>query len=634
VINADRYSPVLKDKSWKKLKPGTVDHYLFWEEQIQRCKEGWKPSGGTWMSGPYYFYLNFSKILAYDEKIGRKRMLPPSYRDQDHEYFSAIADAKANGHGLVVLKARRKGFSFMNANLLLSEWTLYPESECGVGSQMDHYVMDFRKKMLMSFFELPKEMRNKLLHNNEDVFMSGYKEKIDGEWIEKGFKSQIYWRVIDRPDAFRGVSQTYTVIEEAGEVRKLKKVYYANEECYREGDVQYGVPIIGGTSNQITNDSEDFMDMFYNPEEYNCKSIFIPASKVYHGFFNYKTGESDIDGATKAIERRAAEKKQAKDKTLYYAFRQEMPLKPEHAFMQFGLTPFDLEKINDQIGRILTDTRLQITLRGYLEWEENDKGQLVFGSQPRFIEDPQGPFKIASWPTEQYRNAHVAAIDPYHIDDQLEDGSFDSESKGCMYVYRRFISSNEPGEFPVAEYFDRPESKEQFYENCAMLCIYYDTQVLVEYNDDGLLHYFLDNGLSRYLKERPRSADAPYSKVTNRYGIHMKSFQKRLVVELIDEYVRKNVEDIYYVELLQELAAFGTVNTDRAMAFGMALIHDMDMTKKLIDRDEEDEDERDFIPHFERQHNGEIISINDYSFEEDFNFQRNSPTFDYDFDDE
>jgi hypothetical protein len=632
VISATKYTPVRTDKSWHKLKPGTVDHHLFWEEQIRRCKEGWKPSGGTWMSGAFYFYLNFSKIHAYDEAIRRKRMLPPSYRDQDHEYFNAVHDAKQGGYGLVVLKARRKGFSFMNANIILAEWTLYQESECGVGSQADNYVMDFRKKMLMSYFELPKEFRNKILHNNEDVFMSGYKEKIDGEWLEKGYKSQIYWRTIDRPDAFRGVSQTYTIIEEAGEVRKLKKVYYANEECYREGDVQYGVPIIGGTSNQITNDSEDFMDMFYNPGEYNCKSIFIPANKVYHGYFNYKTGESDLEGAEKAIEARAAEKKLSKDKTLYYAFRQEMPLKPEHAFMQFGLTPFDLDKINEQIANILTNKKLQIARRYDLEWPENDKGQKVFGGMPTMHENPQGAYKIVDPPLDQFRNAHVAAIDPYHIDDTLEDGTFDSDSKGCMYVHRRFINTEMPGEYPVAEYFDRPESKEMFYENCAKLCVLYDTQVLVEYNDDGLLHYFIDNGLTRFLKERPRSADAPYSKVTNRYGIHMKTFQKRLVIELIDEFVRSNVENIYFVELLQELAAFGTINTDRAMAFGMSLIHDMDMTKKLIDREEEKNEEKDFIPHFQRSSNGQIIPVNDYVDEDNYKMNKNSPNFDYDFD--
>ena len=86
------------------------------------------------MPGPYYFYLNFSKIHAYDEKTGRKRMMPPSYRDQDHEYYTEIHNAKEGGYGIIVGKARRKGFSFMNANILLAEWSLYPDSENGIGA--------------------------------------------------------------------------------------------------------------------------------------------------------------------------------------------------------------------------------------------------------------------------------------------------------------------------------------------------------------------------------------------------------------------------------------------------------------------------------------------------------------------
>ncbi len=970
MISADKYRPVRIDRSWKKLTPGTLSYHQFWNEQVRRCKEGFKPFGGTWMPGAYYFYLNFSKILAFDEKLGRKIMKPPSYRDQDHEYFLEVHKAKIGGYGLVVLKARRKGFeqpesslietpfgkrkmgdlktgdfvigsngnptkilathpqgkkkvyevtlrdgrkvkcginhlwsiidfkgkerivstknlisvkliknkgqknqyyhchipigkpvnysekkysinpyllgyflgdgsatgstlsittadkevidylnplipnnckikssdnlhyiisrkirttrknsnpvmkairnlglncngkikfipkeyfygsvdqrmellrglmdsdgtsspngairfittsdklkndferlvsglgirfysslkkfknkrdcwtislttdkkvfnlkrkrknvrtnrkydfnkvpiievkdlgfeerqkcitveskdslymaenyvlthnSFMNANIILCEWTLYPQSECGVGSQKENYVSDFKNKMMMSYYELPPEMQNKTLLNNSDVFKSGYREKTDGKWIDKGFLSQVYWRVIDKPDAFRGVSQTYTIIEEAGEVRKLKKVYYANEECYREGDIQFGVPIIGGTSNQITNDSEDFMDMYYKPEEYNCKSIFIPASKVYHGYFNYKTGESDVEGATVAIEKRADKLRNISDKTRFYAFRQEMPLKPEHAFMQFGLSPFDLDKINNQIADILTNKALRITRRFRLEWPEDGKGKRVFGGKPDFVEDNQGPFKIVDLPLDNLKNAHVSAVDPYHIDDELEDGTFDSDSKGCMFVYRRFIDMNTHGQLPVAEYFDRPESKSIFYENCLKLAIAYDTQILVEYNDDGFLKYFIDNKMSRFLKERPRAADSPWSQVSNKYGVHMKSFQKKLVIELIDEYVKNHCEEIYFVELLQELAKFGAINTDRAMAFGMSLLHDMDVFRKIVDKEKEDKQETFWMPHVKRDSTGNLV-VQARGPDGKLQSSSRKPTFDYNFD--
>lgn len=625
MISSDKYTPVLKDKLYPKLIKGTVDHHHWWKEQIKRCKEGYKPTGGTWISGPHYFYLNFSKILGYDEKTNRKTMISPAYRDQDHEYFVEIDKAKKGGYGIIVLKARRKGFSFMNANMLLHDWTFYTASENGIGAQRDSFVEDFRKKLLMTYNALPPELRNKTLHSNEDIIMSGFKKKIDGQWVEKGHKSMIHFRTMDKPDVFRGTSLTYMVFEEAGEFRHLKKAYFANEECFREGQVQFGVPIIGGTSNQLGNESDDYMEMYYDAEKYNLKQLFIPASKVYHPFFDKRTGQSDTKGAEKDIMKRRAEKKQAKDKSLYYAFLQEMPLKPEDAFMNTGATPFDIDLINEQKANILTNTNLQIVNKGTLKWGTDDDGKEVFGKYPEFVPDSEGPVGVVHEPLPDYKNAHVAGVDPYHVDDALDESIVVRESKGCMVIYRKFINSEIPGELPVCIYADRPYKKSDFYEMCLKLAIWYDTQILVEYNDDGFLKYFIENKMTKYLKERPRSADSPWSNLSNKYGISMKSYQKQMATEEVDEYIKNHHEQIYFVDLLSEMAVFGTKNTDRVMALGIALIHNRDNIR-IVKKKEEDTEDKDFIPHFKNV-NGQVVPV--VRNRNDFAFQNKKSIFDY-----
>ena len=57
--------------------------------------------------------------------------------------------------------------------------------------------------------------------------------------------------------------------KEAGEFKKLKAGYRANEEAFREGALQFGTPIIGGTSNQMENESDDYMKMYTNADKYN-----------------------------------------------------------------------------------------------------------------------------------------------------------------------------------------------------------------------------------------------------------------------------------------------------------------------------------------------------------------------------
>jgi hypothetical protein len=657
MIQSHKYSPLVFNKNYKdynKLRKNTAEYFAFWKEQKRRLKEGYKPTGGSWIPGNYYFYLNFSKIHGLQQGAKRKSMIAPIYRDQDHEYFSEIHLAKygdgkldLGGRGVIVLKARRKGFSFMNANILLHEWTCYAHSENGLGAQKEDYVQDFRKKLLLSYNELPPQLRNKVLHNNEEILMSGYKEKEDGIWVERGMKSMIHFRVMEKPNAFRGTSLSYMVFEEAGEFLKLKRSFQSSEDCFKEGDLFFGTPIIGGTSNAMEVESDDYMDMYYNAEQYNLKPVFIKASKVFGSFFDMSTGISDVKGADTYIKQEAEKRKATGDLQSYYSYLQENPLEVEHAFFKSGKTPFDLEKINKQIGNINTNPAFKRVQKGDLVWPKTKAGKEIFGGKPEFVLDTGAisddineelfPFEIVEQPLEGIKNAHLSAVDPYHIDDDLEEmkkkmSDQKDRSLGSMCVYRRFIGQNTIGELPVAFYTDRPYSKEKFYENCLKLAIFYDTQILVEYNDDGFLKYFQQHKMTRYLKERPRSADSPYSQATNRYGIHMKSFQKKLLTELVDEYVKKHWEDIYFLKLLNELSVFGVKNTDRVMAFGMALIHNMDAERKVRDiKDDENIKEMEGLPEFKRSDTGALIVTGnrEKSF---FDNSKNSPTFDYDFD--
>lgn len=650
MISAEKYSPVLFDKhlkGYKNFNRGSLEHSQFWRTQKDRILNGYKPSGGTWVPGNYYFYLNFSKIHGLPPGAKRKTMIPPLYRDQDHEYYMEVHDAKEGGYGIIALKARRKGFSFMNANILLHEWTCYPHSENGLGAQKEDYVQDFRKKMLLSYNELPPEFRNGILHNNEELFMSGYKQKENGVWIERGTKSMVHFRVMEKPNAFRGTSLNYMVFEEAGEFLKLLRSYLSSEDCFKEGDQFFGTPIIGGTSNNLNIDSDDYMQMFYNAEQYNLKPVFIKASKVFGSFFDMSTGVSDVKGAEAYVKAEAERRKATGDLETYYSYLQENPLEVEHAFFKSGSTPFDLNKINGQISNIMTNKNFDIVKRGRLDWGKNAEGKTVFGSKPIWVDDDGSidendinkelfPFEVIERPLEAIVNADVAAIDPYHIDDELEEmkktgKSNDTRSKGSMCVYRRYVDTNTVCELPVAFYTDRPYSKEEFYENCLKLCVFYNCQVLVEYNDDGLLKYFIKNKMQRYLKERPRSADSPNSKATNKYGVHMKSFQKKLLTELVDEYIKKHSEDIFFLKLLNELAVYGKKNTDRVMSFGMALIHAMDAERRIYNAKEEEEADKMHIPHFGRNSQGHIISIH---ADADGNLQKSGrkPNFDYDFD--
>jgi len=584
-----KYSPVVRE-GVPQLAVGSKEYNRYWTMQIDRCKNGYKPSGGVQIPGAYYFYLNFFQILARNEKTNRKSLQNPWYRDMDHEYFEKVYRCKEEGKGLIVLKARDKGFSYMNAGLCLYEWTFFPNNEVGVGAATPSYVTSFRTKIINSWNRLPAPMRHrKDLVDNEVMMKAGYRLKEEGVWMEKGIKSIIHFRCMDNPDVFRGERLGMMVFEEFGEMKYGLRGYMASEACFKDGAIQFGIPIVGGTANMMTK-SDDYMEMWYNADKYNLEQMFIPASKVLYGFFDKKTGISDLEGGNKHYEERRAKLQTSKDKTAYYLHIQEYPLEPEDAFMQSNRSPFDLEKINTQIGKILANKALQgMISTGDLHWNAKH-------TEVEWEVNPDGKFRILYHPKKDMLNLDIGGVDSY-----TQDEAPNSDSKGCAIVFRRWsMNTDEPSNLPIAMYVDRPYTKEEWYENTLKLYTYYNARTLVEYTDDGFFNFYIKKQVTNLLKERPKAADAPWGKVANRYGVHMKSYQKNLVIDLLDDYIKKFSESIYFLELLQDLANFGIKNTDMAMAFGIALLHDTDNSNvRVMNKAELEKKDDYFLPTYQ-----------------------------------
>ena len=104
------------------------------------------------------------------------------------------------------------------------------------------------------------------------------------------------------------------------------------------------------------------------------------------------------------------------------------------------------------------------------------------------------------------------------------------------------------------------------------------------------MDYFKRKNALKYLKEKPESAHNPGTKTRNRYGVHMNKQVKALMEDLVDDYIRENVEDIWFLELIDELANYGFQNTDRVMAFGVSLIHNIDNYRLQVKAKEKKKD--------------------------------------------
>ena len=99
-----KYQPLVYE-GVPQLNPDSVAFREYWDEQIDRCKNGFKPKGMDPITGKHYYYLNFYKILGSDGVKGnsRKTLIAPWYRDMDKNYFDLFDTCKEEEKGMIVI---------------------------------------------------------------------------------------------------------------------------------------------------------------------------------------------------------------------------------------------------------------------------------------------------------------------------------------------------------------------------------------------------------------------------------------------------------------------------------------------------------------------------------------------------
>ena len=594
MANIKKYAPIIHE-GVPDLNPESVAYREFWDEQIERCKNGYKPNGMDAISGKHYYYLNFYKILGNSgEKGGRKSLIAPWYRDMDREYFNLFETCKDEGKGMIVIKARDKGFSYMNSGMLAQEYTFYPHNEVGIAAGLQVTADSFFQKVKKGLYNQTNIFRHSILKDADEVIRAGYRKKNrDGKWEIGGFQSVIHCRTMSNPEVFKGERLSVMVFEEAGEFKELLNAYMSSKACFMDGDIQFGVPVIGGTGGDIETSSKDFMDMYYNAEAFNLIPMFIPATQCYHGFFDLKTGVSDEKGAKKKLMAERDQLKKSDNQKGFNLHIQNYPLTVEEAFLQTKSSMFNVAKINEQRSAILSEDAVKNQIqKGYLEWDGEEM-------RVQWIPDRDGPYKILAHPMTEYKGLDIGGIDSYDQDYASTD------SLGSAIIYRRFYSTDMASNYVIAEYTERPRTAEEFWDGCLKLAVYYNAKMLIEFTKIGIIDYFKRMGGMKYMKERPTAAHSPKTVNRNRYGIQMNKHTKAVMEQYLQKYVEENCEDIYFIDLLDELANYGVRNTDRVIAFGLCLIHDIDIYEKSVKFGESEIKNLGFV--YYRRENGRLV---------------------------
>lgn len=600
--------------------PESLDWEQWWEEQEQRCREGWS-DGGFSLDPVHYYHLNFKKINMLNEHK-KPTIDHPYFSYEDQEVFNDFRKARNNGKGVLMITGRGFGKSFDVASVCEHEFIFQEASEIIVSASTDFFASELWKKIEIGLSSLPDELKPVLLNQSQKYRENGITETNLLTGKKTNFVYSRMHKVIYDDDSgrTRGTRPNIHVFEEVGSwtgAAKLIDCYNQTEASWWRGKYFTCFPVLIGTGGQmVSGGSEDAKVMFENPESFNLQTFdwngeelakFIAAYRKFEGFYEY-SGKTDEKAAHQfLIERRERKKKNIKS---YQQEVQEFPFEPSEAFMLTGNSWFDVNILYNRYAEIRKTPELKhIIQKGDLKFVKS--GNLIIGVD--WTQNDEGPFEILEHPEyvdgKVINNLYVSGCDSYDAVEEEATPQDDNKSKGSIFMFKRFYKAGHTGRIFVAKLTQRTPDAEEFYENTVKLNMYYSALMLYEHTKIGIARHYITNKHHRFLYLKPDLTAlgvVKSPKAANRYGVTMPIQVKQHIIREYAKYLKDNIENMYFASQILDAMNFNFKSNkhDETMAAALAVLGDEDMYNVQVRQEEK---QNIVFPAYRRDANGRLI---------------------------
>ena len=646
IYNSIKFSPAAeffkKHKCYTLAPRGTTDYNTYWEQETDRCLNGYVAPDGDYITGYYYFYLNYSPIMKLEEvkytdrngnvRTRRERILDfPRFWDYDYYYYNAIEEAEDQGKHMSVLKSRQRGYSFKGASMLVRNYELIPGSKnFAVASEQKFLIGDgllTKAWQIMDFIDKNTAWAKQRLVSTRMERVAGYKVTDEfGKQTEQGYMSSISGITLKNdPERIRGTRGKLVLWEEGGKFPGLLDAWRIEQPSVETDDgVAFGLMVAYGTGGTEGASFTGLKELFYKPEAYNV--LAFPniwddnAEQTNCGFFvpSWSNLESfdkdgnyiymDKDGNSlreKAIENLIEQRNKIKDggasQQSIDRFISERPIKPREAVLELGKNIFPRKLLMDQLTRIRTNTKLR-NMKHIVDLNWDGNGQIMATEKKsgditeyplKKGDKPHGSIVIWEYPIKDPPfGLYIGGCDPYDHDDSF------TNSLGSVFIFKRVKAGEAWNDVIVAEYSGRPDTAEEYYENVRKLLVFYNARLLFENERKGIYPYFTNKHCDYLLADQPDKIISEVfkdSKVQRRKGCHMtkqiRAYGEGLILEwLLEEYEpgHPNVERVYSEPLIEELIENdGVKNVDRVIALCMVMIYREELYQVKVSKSQE-----------------------------------------------
>jgi hypothetical protein len=560
----------------KEFKDRWVDYI---EKEFDYREEGfWFMNNGKpcYITGAHYMYLQWSSI-----DVGH-----PDFREANRVFFLFWEACKADprAFGMIYLKIRRSGFSFMASSECINIGTLARDARVGILSKTgadakkmftDKVVpinsrLPFFFKPIMDGMDKPKTELAFRVPASKITKKNMY-ESSDDE-IE-GLDTTIDWKNTEE-NSYDGEKLAFLAHDESGKWVKPNNIlnnWRVTKTCLRLGSKIIGKCMMGSTSNALSKGGDNFKKLYEDSRigvrnangqtKSGMYSLFIPMEWNMEGFIDihgmpvFRKPEEKVRGvdgnwiSNGAIDYWEAEVDSLKhDSDALNEFYRQFPRTESHAFRDESKQAlFNLTKIYQQIDyndSLIID---QHVTRGSFMWKDGIKDTQVI-----FMPDKRGRFAITWVPPKQMQNnVHVRNGIKFPGNEHL--GSFGCDSydisavvdgrgsNGSLHGMTKFHMDEAPTNEFFLEYIARPQTAEIFFEEVLMACVFYGMPILAENNKPRLLYHFKNRGYRGFCMNRPDKQYAKLSKTERELGGIPNSSEdvKQAHASAIESYIEK-----------------------------------------------------------------------------------------------
>ena len=574
----------------------------------------------TYVTGSHYMYLQHTKI-----DVGAA-----NFRESNRLFFIFWEACKADErcYGLIYLKNRRSGFSFMGSSEVVNQATMSSDSRFGILSKTgaDAKKMFTDKVVPIStnypFFFKPIQdgmdrPKTELAYRVPASKLTRRKIEI-GEKLDEidGLDTTIDWKNTG-DNSYDGEKLKLLVHDESGKWERPDNIlnnWRVTKTTLRLGSKIVGKCMMGSTSNALDKGGENFKKL-YNGSDVTKRnrngqtstglySLFIPMEWNYEGFIDmyglpvFDTHDEEVKGIdgqwidTGVIEYWQNEVEGLKnDQDALNEFYRQFPRTREHAFRdEAKQSLFNLSKIYEQIDYVEEAKYSGLVTQGNFQWENGIKDTKVI-----FMPSKNGRFFITWTPPYHLQNKIIIKngikypgnedFGAFGCDSYDISGTVDGRgSKGSLHGLTKFTMADVPPNQFFLEYVARPDNAETFFEDVLMALVFYGMPILAENNKPRLLYYIKRRGYRGYSMNRP---DKVYNKlsVTEREigGVpnsseDMKQAHAAAIETYINEHIGFNNDsygNMYFTRTLNDWAKFNLNNRtkhDASISSGLAIM--------------------------------------------------------------